>query len=66
MYLFCVLLGGVFVSMTHGPNVGVLGFVFVFPERQLVVVPPSGEHARRLDFLDERFLNKSLLKLIIF
>ena len=61
-YLFCVLLGGVFISIMHGPK-GVLGFVLVFPERQLVV-PPSGEHARRLDFLVDRFRNKSLRKII--
>lgn len=55
-----MLLGGVFVSITHGPK-GVLGLVFVFPDKQLLVFP-NGEHARRFDFLVERFLNKSLWK----
>jgi hypothetical protein len=51
-----VLIGGVFVS-THGPT-GEFGFVLaVFPDKH---VPPSGEHARLLDFRYERFLNKSL------
>ena len=53
-----MLLGGVFVASLAGPT-GVLGFVFVFPDKQ-VVVTPKGEHARRFDFLDERFRNKSL------
>lgn len=53
-----MLLGGVFVSIMHGPN-GVLGFVIVFPDKQPLVFP-NGEHARRFDFLVERFLNKSL------
>lgn len=52
-----MLVGGVLVSMTHGPT-GVLGFVPVLPDRQ--VVPPRGEHARRFDFLYERLRNKSL------
>lgn len=50
-----MLFGGVFASMTHGPT-GVLGFVFADKH----VEPPSGEHARRFDFLYERFRNKSL------
>jgi hypothetical protein len=55
-----MLLGGVFVSITDGPK-GVLGFVFVLPDRQLVAPPPpNGEHARRFDFLDERFRKRSL------
>lgn len=54
-YLFWMLLGGVFVSMT-GPT-GVLGFVPALPKH---VVPPKGEHARRFDFLYERLRNKSL------
>jgi hypothetical protein len=53
-----MLLGGVFVASLTGPT-GVLGFVFVFPDKQ-VVVTPKGEHARRFDFLDERLRNKSL------
>lgn len=56
IYLLWMLLGGVFVSITQGPT-GVLGFVFVFPDKH---VEPIGEHARRFDFLYERFRNKSL------
>lgn len=52
-----MLFGGVFVSVTQGPT-GVLGFVLELPDKH--VVPPSGEHARRFDFLYERFRNKSL------
>lgn len=57
-YLFWILLGGVFAASLTGPT-GVLGFVFVFPDKQ-VVVTPKGEHARRFDFLDDRLRNKSL------
>jgi hypothetical protein len=53
-----MLLGGVFAASLAGPT-GVLGFVFVFPDKH-VVVTPKGEHARRFDFLDERLRNKSL------
>lgn len=53
-----MLFGGVFVSMTHGGPTGVLGFVPELPDKH--VVPPRGEHARRFDFLYDRFRNKSL------
>lgn len=56
-YLFWMLLGGVLVSMTHGPT-GVLGFVPALPDKH--VEPPKGEHARRFDFRYERLRNKSL------
>lgn len=52
-----MLVGGVFVSMTHGPT-GVLGLVPGLADKH--VVPPKGEHARRFDFRYERFRNKSL------
>lgn len=58
-YLFWMLLGGVFpVSITHGPK-GVLGFVLVFPDKHVDALD-KGEHARRFDFLDERFRKRSL------
>lgn len=42
-----------------GPmETGVLGFVPALPDKQMA--PPRGEQARLLDFLYERFLNKSL------
>jgi hypothetical protein len=53
-HLFCVLAGGVLISMTFAPT-GVLGFVLALPDKHV-----DGEHARRLDFLYERFRNKSL------
>lgn len=57
VYLLCALPGGVLASeMTFaiGPS-GV--FAFTLPVKQ---APLKGEHARRFDFLMERFLNISL------
>lgn len=60
-YLLCTLPGGVLAISfpDNGPmETGVLGFVPALPDKQMA--PPRGEHARLLDFLYERFLNKSL------
>lgn len=57
IHLLWMLLGGVLVSMTHGPT-GEFGFVPALPDKH--VVPPKGEHARRFDFLYERLRNRSL------
>jgi hypothetical protein len=56
--LWALLCGVLLLSMPLCPT-GVLGFVFEFPDKQ-VVVTPKGEHARRFDFLYERFRKRSL------
>lgn len=60
-YLFWALDGGVghsFISL--GPiEIGVLGLVILFPDKQAV---PSGEHDLRFDLRHDLFRNKSLQK----